>query len=248
MRHTFALIIPALDEGESIGVLISRLPRELFAQIIVVDNGSRDATATVAAAAGADVVCEPRRGYGQACLAGIQRLYPQITAVAFMDGDLSDDPEDLARMVRCFDQDEWDLVLGSRVRGRLEAGSLTPMQRFGNWLSTRLIALVWNVRFTDLGPLRIIRRDSLAQLDLRDRTFGWNVEMQARAAQLDLRVRELPVHYGRRVHGRSKISGTVTGSVRAGFKILWTIFRCGMIPLPASSRGRRAQPRTDPFI
>ncbi|HZT71644.1 MAG TPA: glycosyltransferase family 2 protein [Terriglobia bacterium] len=248
MRHSFALIIPALDEVESIGILVRRLPRELFAQIIVVDNGSRDATASVAAAAGADVVREPRRGYGQACLAGIQHLRPQITAVAFMDGDLTDDPDDLARMVQCFEQDEWDMVLGSRVLGRLEGGSLTPMQRFGNWLSTRLIALAWNVDFTDLGPLRIIRRDSLARLNLRDRTFGWNVEMQARAAQTGLRICEVPVNYHRRLHGRSKISGTITGSLRAGFKILWTIFRCGLVPLPASSAGHRPQPRMDPFI
>lgn len=238
MRHTYALIIPALNEAENIGILLRRLPRELFSQIIVVDNGSQDATAAEAAASGADVVHEPRHGYGQACWTGIHRLLPSITAIAFMDADLSDNPEDMTRMVSCFDGDGWDMVLGSRVLGRPEPGSLTAMQRFGNWLSTRLIAMAWKVHFTDLGPLRIVRRNSLARLDLRDRTFGWNVEMQARAAQLGLRVCELPVQYNRRAHGRSKISGTISGSVRAGLKILWTILRCGIVPLPASSSSR----------
>ena len=235
MRHTYAVIIPALNEAESVGILLSRISRELFSQIIVVDNGSRDNTAEVAAASGAEVVSEPRRGYGQACLSGLRWLKPSITAVAFMDADLSDNPVDLGRLLRHFDQEQWDLLLGSRVLGSPEPGSLTPLQRFGNWLSTHLIAMIWHVHFTDLGPMRIIRRDSLARLNMRDRTFGWTVEMQARAAQLGLRVCELPVHYGRRRHGQSKISGTVLGSFRAGVKILWTILLCCVLPLPNSS-------------
>jgi glycosyltransferase involved in cell wall biosynthesis len=231
MRHNYALIIPALNEAESIGIVLQRIPRELFSQIIVVDNGSQDQTSEVAAAAGAEVVREPRRGYGQACLSGIRHVEKQVTAIAFMDADLADDAEDLARLARHLDEGEWDIVLGSRVLGNPEPGSLTPLQQFGNWLSTRLISMVWHVRFTDLGPMRIVRRDSLARLNMRDRTFGWTVEMQARAAQLGLSVSELPVRYRRRLHGRSKISGTLFGSVRAGVKILWTISLCCLLPL-----------------
>jgi glycosyltransferase involved in cell wall biosynthesis len=235
MRHNYALIIPALNEAESIGIVLQRIPRRLFSQIIVVDNGSHDQTPEVAAAAGAKVVRESRRGYGQACLSGIRHVENQVTAIAFMDADLADEPEDLARLVRHLDEGEWDMVLGSRVLGNPEPGSLTPLQRFGNWLSTRLIAMVWHFRFTDIGPMRIVRRDSLARLNMRDRTFGWTVEMQARAAQLGLRVSELPVRYRRRLHGRSKISGTLFGSVRAGVKILWTILLCCLLPLRTSS-------------
>jgi glycosyltransferase involved in cell wall biosynthesis len=231
MCHIYALIIPALNEEESIGALLGQVPPGRFSQVIVVDNGSQDATAQVAAAAGAEVVHEPRRGYGQACLSGIKRLQPAITAIAFIDADLSDSPEDLERLVRCFEEDQWDMVVGSRVLGSSEPGSLMPMQRFGNWLATRLIALAWQAHFTDLGPMRILRRDSMDRLNLRDRTFGWNVEMQARAAQFRFRVCELPVSYRRRLHGRSKISGTIIGSLRAGIKILWTLFRCGIEPL-----------------
>lgn len=235
MRHTYALIIPALNEAESIGILLERVPRELFSQIIVVDNGSEDTTAAVATASGVEVIHEGRRGYGQACFAGIQNLLPEVTAIAFMDGDLSDNPKDLAPMVHCFEENQWDMVLGSRVSGSAEPGSLTPIQRFGNWLSTRLIDLAWNVHFTDLGPMRILRGSLLARLNLRDRTFGWNVEMQARAAQLHLRVCELPVHYTRRMHGRSKISGTIRGSFRAGVRILWTILCCWIMkPSPST--------------
>jgi glycosyltransferase involved in cell wall biosynthesis len=235
MRHTYALIIPALNEAETIGTQLERVPAGIFSQVIVVDNGSNDPTASVAAAAGAQVVYEPRRGYGQACFSGIKNLQPSVTAVAFMDADLSDNPADLSAMVRCFEEDKWDMVLGSRVLGKPEPGSLTAMQRFGNLLSTRLIAMVWRVHYTDLGPLRILRRKALDRLNLRDRTYGWNVEMQARAAQLRFRVCELPVRYSRRLRGRSKISGTILGSARAGVRILWTILCCWLAPLPSPS-------------
>jgi glycosyltransferase involved in cell wall biosynthesis len=235
MRHTYALIIPALNEAESIGIVLQKIPRGLFSQIIVVDNGSHDPTPEVAATAGAQVVLEPRRGYGQACLSGIRHVENQVTAIAFMDADFADEPEDLARLVRHLDEGEWDMVLGSRVLGNQEPGSMTPLQQFGNWLSTRLIAMVWHIHFTDLGPMRIVRRDSLARLKMRDRTFGWTVEMQARAAQLGLKVAELPVRYRRRLHGRSKISGTLFGSARAGVKITWTLLRCCLLPLRTSS-------------
>jgi glycosyltransferase involved in cell wall biosynthesis len=226
ISQRYALIIPALNEGESLRVLLPQLPRETFSQIVVVDNGSQDATAEVVRAAGVQVVREPRRGYGQACLTGMAELQPNTTAVAFMDADLSDDPADLAALVRTFESGGWDLVIGSRVRGEHEPGSLTPLQRFGNWLTTRLLSWIWHVSFTDLGPLRVIRRDALARLNMRDRTFGWTVEMQARAASLGLRMTEIPVRYRRRQHGRSKISGSLWGGMRAGWKIFWTVLRC----------------------
>jgi glycosyltransferase involved in cell wall biosynthesis len=226
----FALIIPALDEADSIGRELDQLPPGIFAQIIVVDNGSEDGTAEVARAAGAQVVCEPRRGYGQACQAGLAALQPETTAVVFMDADLSDDPRDVERLARTYAEGDWDLVVGSRVLGQAEPGSLTAVQRFGNWLTTRLIRWLWRVPFTDLGPLRVISRQALRRLDLRDRDFGWNVEMQAKAARLGLRVTEIPVKYHRRMYGKSKISGTLRGSARAGVKILWTIYRCWRKP------------------
>jgi glycosyltransferase involved in cell wall biosynthesis len=226
----YALIIPALNEAESIGRLLAQVPAGLFSQILVVDNGSHDATAEAARAAGAQVVMEPRRGYGQACQAGLARLRAEITGIAFIDADLSDDPADLFRLVHRLEEDELDLVIGSRVLGNPEPGSLTFLQRFGNWLSTRLIKLIWDVPFTDLGPLRMIRRQALLRLDLRDPDFGWNVEMQAKAARFRLKVTEVPVNYRRRKFGRSKISGTLLGSARAGFKILLALYRCWRMP------------------
>ena len=233
----YALLIPALNEAESIGRLLGQIPKGLFSQVIVVDNGSEDRTAEVARAAGACVVREPRRGYGQACLAGLERLHSETAAVAFMDADLSDDPADLARLVRWFDEGGWDLVIGSRVLGNAQPGSLTFLQRFGNWLSTLLIRWLWSTPFTDLGPMRIVSRHALDALGLRDRDFGWNVEMQAKAARLRMRVCEIPVSYRRRASGKSKISGTLIGSVRAGVKILWTIYRCWRISLHTDQRG-----------
>jgi glycosyltransferase involved in cell wall biosynthesis len=219
-----ALIIPALNEADSVGRLLAQVPP--FLQIIVVDNGSEDSTAEVARAAGAEVVREPRRGYGQACLAGLARVRPGTQAVAFMDADLSDDPADLERLIAVLRSGGWDLVIGSRVLGSPEPGSLTALQRFGNWLTTRLIRCIWGVSFTDLGPLRVVRMDALRRLDLRDPGFGWNVEMQAKAARLRLRVTDVPVSYRRRKFGQSKISGTVPGSIAAGIQILLTVYRC----------------------
>ena len=220
------VIIPALNEAESIGLLLSQIPAGLFSQVIVVDNGSLDATAEVARAAGARVVSEPRRGYGRACQAGLANLDPGVLGVAFMDADLADDPCDLAEIVRVFEAGSWDLVIGSRVLGNREPGSLTALQRFGNWFATRLIRCLWGVSFTDLGPLRALRMDAVRRLDLRDLSFGWNVEMQAKAARLGLKVTEVPVSYRRRKFGQSKISGTVRGSLAAGLGILLTVYRC----------------------
>lgn len=225
-EHSFGLIIPALNEAESIRQQLAQTSRELFSQIIVVDNGSQDGTADAARAAGAEVVCEPRRGYGRACQTGLAHLRPEITAVVFMDADLSDDLRDVARLIHHFRAGEWDFLVGSRVAGSAEPGSLTIVQRFGNWLTTRLIYWIWGVSFTDLGPLRLLSREALARLDLQDPDFGWNVEMQVKAAQQSLRVAEIPVSYRRRRFGRSKIAGTIIGSAKAGAKILWTVYRC----------------------
>ena len=227
----YALLIPAFNEAQSIDRVLEQIPSGLFSQVIVVDNGSEDGTAEVARAGGAWVVREPRRGYGRACLAGLDQLHPETAAVAFMDADLSDDPGDLARIVQLFDEGRWDLVLGSRVLGNPQPGSLTPLQRFGNSMSTLLIRWLWHMPFTDLGPMRMVSRRALDALRLQDPDFGWNVEMQAKAARLGMRVREIPVSYRRRASGRSKVSGTLVGSVRAGLKIVWTIYRCWRIKL-----------------
>lgn len=230
-----ALIIPALNEAETIGQVLAQIPCGLFSQVLVVDNGSYDNTAEIARSSGAQVAAEPRRGYGQACLTGLSKLEPEATAVAFMDADLSDDPHDLKNLVSTLVEGNWDLVVGSRVLGNAEPGSLTPIQRFGNWLTTRLIRWIWGITITDLGPLRILSRDALRRLNLQDRNFGWNVEMQAKAASLGMRVTEIPVSYRRRKGGRSKISGTVRGSFHAGIKILWTVYRCWRLNPKAQS-------------
>ena len=217
-----AVIIPALDEEQAIGNVLGDIP-DAVQQIIVVDNGSRDGTAEVARSMGALVVEEPRRGYGQACLTGIAQLAdPDI--VVFWDGDYSDYPEELTDLVEPIRSAEADLVIGSRTLGERERGALLPQARFGNWLSTGLIRLLFGVSFTDLGPFRALRAEALQRLKMQDRDFGWTVEMQVKAARLGLRSVEVPVRYRRRI-GTSKITGTLTGTVRAGYKILWTIFR-----------------------
>lgn len=225
MPERFALIIPALNEEAAIGPTLEALRGAALDQLIVVDNGSTDRTAEVARAHGAEVVAEPRRGYGQACLAGMAALRPEITVVAFMDGDGSDDPADLPRLLDPIVRGEAEMVLGSRVLGTRETGALTPQQRFGNALATGLLRLFHGARYTDLGPFRTIRRDALERLRMRDTNYGWTIEMQIKAARHNLRVREIPVNYRRRRAGQSKISGTLRGTFSAGMKIIWTIFR-----------------------
>ena len=217
-----AVVIPACDEEEAIGKVLQDIP-DIAQQIIVVDNGSADRTAEVARCLGACVVGEPRRGYGRACLTGMAHLDgPDI--VVFLDGDYSDYPEDMLAIVRPIIADGADMVIGSRVLGQREKGALLPQARFGNWLATFLIRLLFGVTFTDLGPFRALRYDALMRLEMRDRNFGWTAEMQVKAARLDLRAVEVPVRYRRRI-GSSKITGTLSGTLRAGYKILWTIFR-----------------------
>lgn len=219
-----ALIIPALDEEHAIGALLAAVDRKIVRDIIVGDNGSRDATAEVARAGGAEVIRVEERGYGAACAGALTRLAADVDVVAFMDADGSDDPSEIASLLAPIAAGTADLVIGSRALGEIEPGALTPQQRFGNWLATRLIARIYGHRYTDLGPFRAIRRELLDRIGMRDRRYGWTVEMQVRALQLRARVVEVPVRYRRRV-GKSKISGTVTGVVKAGWWILYTIFR-----------------------
>lgn len=218
------LIIPALDEEVAIAGVLRSIDRGLIAEIIVGDNGSRDATARIAAELGVRVVHVPERGYGAACAGALAEMSEDAELVVFMDADGSDDPAEMAALIAPIVNGQADLVIGSRALGVLEGGALTPQQRFGNWLATRLIALLYGYRYTDLGPFRAIRRELLDKIGMRDRRYGWTVEMQLRAAQLGARIVEVPVRYRRRV-GRSKISGTVRGVVEAGFWILYTIFR-----------------------
>ncbi|HET7435308.1 MAG TPA: glycosyltransferase family 2 protein [Thermoanaerobaculia bacterium] len=219
-----ALVVPALDEEQAIGPLLDEVDRTLVRDILVGDNGSRDGTATVARARGATVVHVAERGYGAACAGAMTALAPDIKIVVFMDADGSDDPAEMRALVEPIVTGRADLVIGSRALGVVERGALSPQQRFGNWLATRLIALIYRHRYTDLGPFRAIRRDLLDHIAMRDRRYGWTVEMQVRALQLGARVAEVPVRYRRRI-GKSKISGTVTGILKAGWWILYTIFK-----------------------
>jgi len=227
---TLAVVIPARDEQAALPLVLAELPRAgdgwRVTRVVVVDNGSRDATARVAREAGAEVVSEPIAGCGRACLAGLAALRaapPDV--VVFLDADHSDDPSDLAPLMAPIVRGESALVIGSRVLGTREPDAFTPVQAFGNWLAPALLRLLWGVRATDLGPFRVITWSALESLRMTDRTYGWTVEMQARAAHLGVPVREVPVRYRRRRHGRSKIAGTVRGSLAAGFTILATIAR-----------------------
>lgn len=220
------VVIPVLNEEKSISRVIEEIPRSDVRHIIVCDNGSTDGTAARALASGAIVVSAPVRGYGSACLKGLAYIAegtPPPDAVAFMDGDYSDYPEELSDMIRLMTDQNVDLVLGARNLRKREKGSLTPQQVFGNWLATRLIRWLYGVAFHDLGPFRLIRYDALLMLQMRDTNYGWTVEMQAKAAKLGLECREIPVRYRKRI-GTSKVSGTVKGSILAGYKIVWTIF------------------------
>ena len=224
MNQTVDVIIPALNEAGSIAEVIRQLPAGRVRRVVVVDNGSTDRTPEVARSAGAVVVSEPRRGYGRACWTGLDFLEanpPDV--VAFVDGDLSDHPAELTDVLRPIEEGRAELVIGSRLLGRRERGALTPVAHFGNILAPFLIRLFYRHRYTDLGPFRAVTWPGLRLLGMRDRGFGWTVEMQILALKRGLRVAEVPVSYRRRI-GRSKISGTVAGSFHAGRIILWTIF------------------------
>jgi len=220
------VIIPALNEERSLPLVIADLPRPPVRRIVVADNGSTDGTARAAREGGAEVVTAPRRGYGSACLAGLEHLRRTGTpeVVVFVDADYSDHPEELPELVAPILAGDADLVIGSRILGRHERGALLPQARAGNLVACLLIRLFYGQRFTDLGPFRAIRWEALERLRMSDPDFGWTAEMQVKAVRRGLRCAEVPVSYRHRV-GVSKITGTVAGTFRAGYKILWTVAR-----------------------
>jgi len=218
------VVIPALNEEAALPRVLAEIP-DFVRRVVVADNGSTDRTAEVARAAGATVVSEPERGYGAACLRALAVLKadpPQV--VVFLDGDHSDHPAEMSALVEPIARDEADLVIGSRVLGKLEPGALTPQQRAGNFIASRMLRLLYGVRYTDLGPFRAIRYVSLQQLGMSDRDYGWTVEMQIKAAVARLRHTEVPVSYRKRI-GESKISGTLRGTLGASSKIISVLLR-----------------------
>jgi glycosyltransferase involved in cell wall biosynthesis len=223
-----SVIIPALNEEETIADVIRSVPREIVSEIIVVDNGSNDRTAERARAAGARVVAEPRRGYGRACAAGVRALDPACEIVVFLDGDGSDCPELMPCLVEPIISGRYDFVIGSRTRGEREAGSLNFQQVFAGRIAGLLVQLRYGVRYTDMCPFRAIRYDVLTGLGMREETYGWNLEMQMRAARTGLRVLEVPVGHRRRAGGKSKVSGTLRGTFLAGTRILATFARIAL--------------------
>ena len=218
--HRIGVVIPALDEEKSIGRVLDDIPNWVD-EIIVADNGSSDKTREVSLAHGARVVDQPQRGYGAACLKGIAAL-GACDIVVFIDGDYSDYPDEMGLLVAPIINDNVDLVIGSRVRGKLAKGALTPQQIFGNWLACRLMTLFWQAEFSDLGPFRAIRATSLEEIGMVDEAYGWTVEMQIKALRHGLSCAEIPVSYRKRI-GVSKVSGTIKGTVLAGYTILRVI-------------------------
>lgn len=227
MKPIIRVIIPAFNEQNGVGSVINEIPNDLVEEVIVVNNASTDETEKVAQSAGATVLKEEVKGYGRACLKGmdyIKSLSDATDIVVFIDADYSDYPQEMYQLVKPITDGNADLVIGSRAMGRREKGSMTPQQVFGNWLATTLLRLIYGVKFTDLGPFRAIKYQQLMALNMQDKTYGWTVEMQLKAAKMKLVCQEVPVSYRRRI-GFSKISGTVKGTIMAGYKIIWTIFR-----------------------
>lgn len=220
------VIIPAYNEADSIGLVLAEIP-EIVDEVIVVSNSSTDATEENAAKAGATVLQEPRKGYGYACLKGIdyiEKLPTKPEIIVFLDGDYSDYPRELEKLVEPILERKVDLVIGARVQRWREKGAMTFPQVFGNWLATSLMKLFFNARFTDLGPFRAIKYDKLLALEMEDKTYGWTVEMQLKALKKNYSYEEVPVHYRNRI-GESKVSGTIKGAFMAGVKILTWIFK-----------------------
>ncbi|UTW61133.1 glycosyltransferase family 2 protein [bacterium SCSIO 12741] len=226
-QQEIVVIIPAFNEENAIGKVLADIPSNWVNEVIVVDNNSSDQTAQAATDAGATVLQETFQGYGAACLKGIEycrQRSPRPDIIVFLDADYSDYPEELPHLVNPINKDGIDMVIGSRALGQRERGSMTIPQVFGNWLATTLLRWIYGAKFTDLGPFRSIRFPALLDLNMQDKTYGWTVEMQLKAVRNGLRYAEVPVNYRNRV-GKSKISGTVKGTVMAGYKILMTIFQ-----------------------
>lgn len=224
-KSYISVIIAALNEEDAIGKVIDSVPKDLADEIVVVDNGSKDRTAEVASAAGARVVSESIPGYGRAFRAGLRSISPRCEIVVFLDGDGSDCPELMDRLVKPIMEGTADFVIGSRTRGSREPGSMNFHQVIAGYMIGFMLQILYGVRSTDMGPFRAIRRDTLDLLGLREETYGWPLEMQMRAAQARVRTMEVPVDYRRRAGGHSKIAGTVRGSVLAASRILVTFAR-----------------------
>jgi len=225
------VIIPAYNEQDAIANVINDIP-DFVDEIIVINNNSTDRTFDYAKQAGATVLTELQKGYGYACLKGMDYISKQkkkSEIIVFLDGDYSDYPEELTKIIKPILDDNIDLVIGARVKKLREAGSMTPQQIFGNWLATFLMKLFFNAKFTDLGPFRAIKYDKLLALNMEDKTYGWTVEMQLKALKQKQSYVEVPVNYRNRI-GTSKVSGTVKGSVMAGIKILIWIFKYSVKP------------------
>ncbi|NNF22425.1 MAG: glycosyltransferase [Saprospiraceae bacterium] len=221
------VIIPAFNEEKSIVHVIHDIPENLVRDILVCNNNSTDRTKEVALQAGATVLDETRKGYGSACLKGLayienKEIKPDI--VVFVDGDYSDYPQQLPQLIQPILDDDMEMVIGSRALGKLEKGSMQIQQIFGNWLATTLIKMIYGYEFTDLGPFRAVTYEALKKMEMADKDFGWTVEMQVKAAKLKIKSTEVPVDYRKRI-GVSKVSGTLKGTILAGHKILWTIFK-----------------------
>lgn len=246
-RPLAAVVIPCLNEEGAIGDLVAEIlavaaqPDLTIAidRVIVVDNGSTDRTADRAREVGAELVSEPRRGYGRACLSGVLAA-TGAEIIVLLDGDRSDTPSELPLLIEPLLAGNADLVIGSRTVGSYEPGSLLPQQIFGNWVAARLLRLVFGVCVTDIGPFRVIRRDLLLDLGMREMTYGWSIEMIARVAKRSLTVAEVPVTYRRRAAGESKVSGNLRASLKAAYRILMAIVRArrDSLPLPDDLRDR----------
>ena len=221
-----SVVIPALNEEQPIAAVVHDcLTTGLAGEVIVVDNGNTDRTAERARAAGARVVSEPKSGYGRACAAGVGALSPDCDVVVFLDGDGSDCPEFMPQLVEPIQRREQDFVIGSRTRGQRERGSMNFQQVFAGRVAGALLRLLYGVRYSDMCPFRAIRRDALEKLGMKEQTYGWNLEMQMRAARARLRILEVPVNHRCRTGGESKVSGTLRGTFVAGARIITTLFR-----------------------
>lgn len=237
-----SVVIPCLDEAEAIGAVVREVMAQAVDEVIVVDNGSQDDTARRAREAGARVVAEPQRGYGRACAAGLAAVHADSEIVCFLDGDGSDVPAHLADIVGPVAAGQADFVMGSRIIGPRERGSMTPQQIAAGWIAGRLLRAVYGVQCTDMSPFRALRRDTLSTLGMSEMTYGWNLEMQMRAAALDLRCLEIPVAHRCRRGGVSKVSGNMRAGAAAAFKISTTFLRLALAlrrTQPAGPVGRR---------
>lgn len=227
MNQIIDVVIPAFNEAEAVGLVVRDIPKELIRNIVVVDNNSNDLTREVAEKAGAIVVAQPEQGYGAACLKGIEFLFNQTILpdiIVFLDADYSDYPMEMYQLVDPILKGEAELVIGSRSLGNRERGSMMPQQIFGNWLATKMMKAIYGANFSDLGPFRAISRKALEKIDMKDRDYGWTVEMQVKALKNKIPYTEVAVKYRKR-KGVSKITGTIKGTVMAGYKIIFTILR-----------------------